>query len=199
MKPYTWMLGIYWNNVIDDGYGSKYLLNPEKSWNILEIPSAINVDIYLMKGMSIDFLASYNQYDLGKFIDKDMTISGQFFSFNAHFKYSFGFIMTQQWFDPFFFAGLGYTGREAINPQSMIGGSFGAGFNLMIGGGLGIQVRGSGNMGFLSKDSNYGHAHFGLIYKVPDLDKKKSNKFTKKKYQWGFKRPRYKKPRSGKM
>ncbi len=199
VKPYKWMLGIYMNGVIDDGYGEKHLLNIEKSWNIPAYPSAINFDYYLMKGMSLDFIGSVNEYKLGKSIDKDTTISGQFFSFNAHFKYSLGFIMDQQWFDPFIFAGIGYTGREALNPESMFGASFGTGFNLMIGAGFGFQVRGSGNMGFSSKDSNYGQVHFGLIYKVADLDKKQSNHFTKRKYQWGFKKPRYKKPRSGKM
>jgi hypothetical protein len=199
VKPYKWMLGVYWNNVIDDGYGSKHLLNPEKSWNLPVYPSAINLDIYLMKGMSIDFVGSVNNYKLGKTIDKDTTVYGQFFSLDAHFKYSFGYIMDQQWFDPFFFAGVGYTGREAISPKSMIGGTFGAGFNLMLIGGLGVQFRASGNMGFSSGDSSYGHAHFGLVYKVQDLDKKKSKSFTKRKYQWGFKTPRYKKPRSRKM
>ncbi|WP_123776024.1 hypothetical protein [Brumimicrobium aurantiacum] len=199
VKPYTWMLGVYWNNVIDDGHGGTYLMDTKKSWNLPKLPSAVNVDVYLLKGMSIDVIGSHNYYELGKRIDKDTTVSGQFFSFKTHFKYSFGYILEQQWFDPFTFAGVGYTGREAIDPQSMFGLSFGAGFNLMIGGGLGIQVRGSGNIGVLSKDSNYGHAHFGLIYKVPDLDKKKSNHFTKRKYQWGFKRPRYRKPSSRRM
>lgn len=199
VKPYKWMLGVYWNGVIDDGLGSRNLTNTDKSWNISELPTSINLDVYLLKGMSLDFIGSVNDYKLGKTIDKDTTRSGQFFSLDAHFKYSFGYIMDQQWFDPFVFAGIGYTSRQALDNEGMIGGTFGAGFNLMLIGGFGIQVRGSGNMGFLSGDSNYGHAHLGFIYKVQDLDKKPSRSFTKKKYQWGFKKPRYKKPKSRRM
>src|SRR5690554_6374227 len=103
VKPYTWMIGVYWNAVIDDGYGTKYLLDVPNSWNAPLFPSAVNVDVYLMKGMRLDFLVSVNEYKLVKRIDKVTTVTGLFVSLDSHFKCSFSYLMYQQWFDPFVF------------------------------------------------------------------------------------------------
>jgi hypothetical protein len=197
VKPYAWMIGVHWNIMEDDGYRFEHLLNFKDSWNLPVYPSSINVDVYLKKGMSIDAVASYNEYNLGKTINRDTSLSGKAFAFDAHFKYSFGFLMRQQRFDPFVFAGVGYTGREAVWPQNMLSGNVGAGFNVMIIGGLGVQWRTTGKISLLpevfSEEFDYLHHHFGLIYKFSEQSKSRNSNFGKKKHQWGFKKPRYRK------
>src|SRR5690554_7722945 len=75
----------------------------------------------------------------------------------------------------------------------MLSGNVGAGFNIMIVGGLGVQWRTTGKIGLLPEvfDVEYGylHHHFGLIYKFPEP--KKKNNFGKKKHQYLFNKPRY--------
>lgn len=192
-KPYAWMIGIQWNIMDDDGYRTEHIINYKDSWNLPVFPSSINLDIYLKKGMSLDFLASYNEYQLGKVINQDTTLHGKTFALDASFKYSFGFLMRQQIFDPFVYLGVGYTGREALWPQNMLSGNVGAGFNIMIVGGLGVQWRTTGKIGLLPEvfdvEYDYLHHHFGLIYKFPEP--KKKNNFGKKKHQHLFKKPRY--------
>lgn len=202
IKPYSWMVGVNWNIIEDDGYRFKHLLNVKDSWNLPVFPSAINVDVYLKKGMSLDFSASYNEYKLGKLINyNDTTRHGKVFALDANFKYSFGFLMDQQRFDPFVFAGIGYTGREAVWPQNMLSGNIGAGFNVMIVGGLGVQWRTTGKIGLLpevfDEEFDYLHHHFGLIYKFAEASKNNNDDFSKKKHQWGFKKPKFRKPKGG--
>ncbi|PKR82086.1 hypothetical protein CW751_01750 [Brumimicrobium salinarum] len=191
------MVGINWNIMEDDGYRYKNLFDVKNSWNIPVFPSAVNVDFYMQKGMSIDFMASYNEYQLGKTINKDTTRSGKAFAFSGNFKYSFGFLMRQQIIDPFVFAGIGYTGREAVWPQNMLSGNIGAGVNIMIFGGIGVQWRTTGKIGLLpeiyTEEYDYLHHHFGVIYKFAERSNSRQRKFTKKKHQWGFKKPRYRK------
>ncbi len=200
-KPYSWMIGVDWNIMDDDGYRYTHLLDVKNSWNMPVFPSSVNVDIYLLKGMSIDAIASYNEYKLGKTINLDTNKFGKAAALDVHFKYSFGFLMTQQIFDPFIYAGVGYTGREAVWTQSMISGNIGAGFNIMIYGGFGVQWRTTGKISLFPKlydvEYDYLHHHFGIIYKfaAQTNSQRRQNNFRKKKHRWIFKRGRYKKPR----
>lgn len=198
VKPYSWMLGVYWNAMEDDGYRYEKLVDFHNSWNMPVFPSSINADFYIQKGMSIDVVASYNQYSAGKIINLDTNRSGKAFALSTHFKYSFGFLMRQQIVDPFVFGGIGYTGREAIWPQNMLSGNIGAGVNVMIWRGLGIQIRTTGKVGLLPEiytaEFDYMHHHFGLIYKFPELTGGYSD-FHKRKYKWGHKNYRYRKPK----
>ena len=181
-KFYNLMVGLFWNNVFDSGLGSKQFLDIEKSWNLPAYPSALNLEIPLKHAFRIDLLASYNYYKLGKTIDKDTLVSGHFFSFNTHLKFSLAALMEQQDLDFFILGGFGYTGRETNAPQSTIGGILGAGFNFFIINGIGVQLRGIGNFNLLSTDSNYIHVHLGLIYKYKAVER--ISNFSKKKYRW---------------
>ena len=198
VKPYSWMLGVSWNAMEDDGSRYQNLFNFSNSWNMPAFPAAINADVYLKKGMSIDVLASYNRYLAGKTINLETNRSGRAFALSTNFKYSFGFLMRQQIVDPFVFGGIGYTGREALWPQNMFSGNIGAGVNIMIWQGIGIQIRTTGKIGLLpeiySEEFDYLHHHFGLIYKFPELTGGYSN-FHKRKHKWGHKRYRYRKPK----
>lgn len=198
IKPYSWMIGVYWNAMEDDGYRYEKLVDFNNSWNMPVFPSSINVDFYLKKGMSIDIVGSYNQYNVGKIINLDTNRNGKAAALSAHFKYSFGFLMRQQIIDPFVFGGVGYTGREAVWPQNMLSGNVGAGVNVMMWRGLGIQIRTTGKVGLLPEvyttTFDYMHHHFGLIYKFPEM-RGGYNNFHKRKYKWGHKNYRYRKPK----
>lgn len=198
VKPYSIMVGGMWNIIDDDADRYANILNIKDTWNLLPYPSSLNVDVYFQKGMSLDMIASYNIYDSSKVINGKRGREGRTFTFDAHFKYSFGFLMTQQWFDPFVFIGAGYTGREAIFPQNMLSANAGAGFNIMIWQGLGVQWRTTGRVGMLPEIYNPKYDmlqhHFGLIYKIPELVTTSSD-FDKRKHKWGHKNYRFRKNR----
>lgn len=200
VKPYTFMLGVNWNIMDDDGYRTEHLFDVKNSWNILPFPTSINADIYFQKGMSIDIMASYNEYKAEKLInfdsENDTIKMGKAGALDVHFKYSFGFLMKQQVFDPFVYAGIGYTGREATSPQSSFNGNVGAGFNVMLIGGIGIQWRTTGKIALLpevfSEEFDYLHHHFGIIYKF-GMAPRLNGDFNKRKFKWTHKKHRYRK------
>lgn len=198
VKPYSIMVGGMWNIIDDDADRYANLLNTKDTWNLLPYPSSLNVDVYFQKGMSLDMIASYNIYDSAKVINRERGREGRTFTCDAHFKYSFGFLMTQQWFDPFVFIGAGYTGREAIFPQNMLSANAGAGFNIMIWQGLGVQWRTTGRVGMIPEIYNPKYDmlqhHFGLIYKIPEFVTTSSD-FDKRKHKWGHKNYRFRKSR----
>ena len=198
VKPYSVMIGGMWNIIDDDADRLGNIFNVKDTWNLLVYPSSLNVDVYFQKGMSLDMIASYNIYDSSKVINGERGLQGKAFTFDAHFKYSFGYLMRQQRFDPFVYMGVGYTGREALSPQNMFSVNAGAGINVMIWRGLGIQWRTTGRVGLLPEiyDAKYDmlQHHFGLIYKIPEMTGG-TDSFHKRKYKWGHKNYRYRKPK----
>tara|TARA_B100000508_G_scaffold141092_1_gene146444 strand:+ start:109945 stop:112941 length:2997 start_codon:yes stop_codon:yes gene_type:complete len=196
IKPYSWMVGAHWNVMEDDGYQFTRLFDVNNSWNLPVFPASINADFYIQKGMSIDVIASYNQYKVGKTINLDTNRSGNAYAVTTNFKYSFGFLMRQQIIDPFVFGGVGYSGRQAVELTNMLNGNIGAGVNIMVWRGLGIQFRSTAKVMLLPEiiKDNYFHHHAGIIYKIPEQTGGYNN-FHKRKYKWGFKNYRYRKPK----
>lgn len=196
IKPYNFMVGVHWNIIDDDGQRYKGILDVKNTWNILEYPSSINVDYYFMKGWSAEFIASYNYYDSAKVINGITGREGSVFSFDLHSKYSFGYLMAQQRFDPFVYMGAGYTNRETTSPNNSFTANAGGGFNVMIYAGLGVQWRTTAKVAFFPKlyntEFDYLQHHFGLIYKFPE-NMININNFTKPKHGWIHKKPRYRK------
>lgn len=193
VKPYTWMIGIHWNVIDDNGDRFSGLVDPANAWNYLPYPSAINIDYYFREGFSAEFMGSYNYYDSTKVINGEKNRPGHVLTLDLNAKYTFGYLMEQQWFDPFAVLGVGYTGREALWPQNMLSVNAGAGFNVMIFAGLGIQVRSTVKVGVMPQFNNvegdYLQHHAGLIYKFPE--KGAVNNFGKPKHKWTRKRVRY--------
>lgn len=197
IKPYNFMIGVHWNIIDDDGNRFGRITDAKNTWNILDYPSSINFDYYFMKGWSAEFIASYNYYDSAKVINGSTGRTGEVFVFDLHSKYSFGYLMEQQRFDPFVYMGAGYTKREATSPQSSFTANAGGGFNLMIYAGLGIQWRTTVKVAFMpelySTEFDYLQHHFGLIYKFPE-DMVTRNNFGKPKHGWIHKKPRFRNP-----
>jgi hypothetical protein len=80
----------------------------------------------------------------------------------------------------------------------MLSVNIGAGVNVMVWRGIGIQIRTTGKVGLLPKiyteEFDYLQHHFGVIYKFAERRGGHGN-FHKRKYKWGHKNYRYRKPR----
>ena len=196
IKPYTFMFGLYWNIVDDDGNRTETVTHIRDVWNVSPIPAAINVDYYFKKGWSAEALLSYNQYKENKVINGSKGKSGHFLSFDLNVKYSIGYLLEQQRVDPFLMMGLNYTGRE-VKPKNMFGSNVGVGFNIMIYEGFGIQWRSTAKIEivpeFYDVSGGYLHHHFGFIYKMPE--RARGNNFSKPKFKWIKAKPKYDKGR----
>lgn len=187
-KPYSVMIGLHWNIIDDDGDRFGNLFDAKNVWNMVPYPSSINLDLYFLKGFSGELLFSYNRYDTSNVINGERGLSGAAFTGDLNFKYSIGFLMEQQIFDPFIFLGIGYTNRQALaDYTNQFGVNVGAGFNIMIYRGLGVQWRTTAKIGLLPEfntvEGDYLQHHFGLIYKFPDMSRN-SNPFGKPRYKW---------------
>ena len=197
VKPYKYMLGLHLNIIDDDGTRAGGLFDVDSTWNFKSFPTAISFDYYFRMGNSIEAIASYNHYDSHKIINGDTNQVGHVFTLDANWKYSFGYFMNQQVFDPFAILGLGYTGREPLRPQNMISMNMGWGFNIIFFRGLGLQYKSTIKMGMLPKfndvEYDYLQHHFGLVYQFPEESSR--NNFLKPKHGWVHKKPRWK--RSG--
>lgn len=196
IKPYDFYIGIHWNIVDDNGERLKDMHDAVNVWNMQSYPSSINFDYYFAWGWSAEALASYNYMDSSKIINGATGREGHFFSFDLNAKYNFGFFMEKEIFNPFAVMGVSYTGRETLYPQSMLGINAGGGFDIMIYEGLGVQWRSTAKVGvvpeFFDVEGDYLQHHFGIIYKFPE-DMFVSNPFSKKKYGWIHRKPRFRK------
>lgn len=197
VKPYKYMLGLHWNIIDDDGTRAGGLFDVDSTWNFKSFPTSFSFDYYFRLGMSAEAIASYNHYDRHKIINGDTNQVGHVFTLDLNGRYSFGYLMEQQVFDPFALVGFGYTGREALWPQNMFSMNMGWGFNILFFRGLGIQYKSTIKMGVLPKfndiEFDYLQHHFGIVFQIPEESSR--NNFLKSKHSWVHKKPRWK--RSG--
>lgn len=193
VRPYKFMLGLHLNVIDDDGTRADGLFDVDSTWNVKPFPTALSFDYYFRLGMSAEAIVSYNHYDSHKKINGDTNRVGHVLTFDLNGRYSFGYLMEQQVFDPFAIIGLGYTGREAVWPQNMFSMNMGWGFNIIFFQGLGIQYKSSIKMGILPKfndiEFDYLQHHFGLVYQFPEESSR--NNFLKSKHGWVGKKVRW--------
>jgi len=199
IKPYTMMIGIHWNIMDDTGNRYGDILAVKNGWNALPYPSSLNADLYFLKGVSAEILGGFNQYKDSKTVNDTTGRGGNVTFVDVHAKYSFGFLMDQQIFDPFAVLGVGYTGRPMMEGlESQLNANIGFGFNVMIYQGLGFQWRTTAKVGitpeFYTTDADYLHHQFGLIYKFPEIAKNNAGA-SKAQHSWTKKKYRYRKPR----
>lgn len=199
IKPYSWMLGIHWNIIDDTGNRYDDILDVKNGWNALPYPSSLNLDIYFLKGLSAEIIGGFNQYSDSKIINDTTGRGGNVIFVDLNAKYSFGFLMNQQVFDPFAVLGVGYTNRPMMEGlESQFNANVGLGFNLMIYQGFGIQWRTTAKVGVLPKfytpEADFLHHQFGLIYKFPEIAKNNAGS-SKAQHSWTKKKYRYRKPR----
>jgi len=195
-NPYSWMFGVSWNVVDDDGNAFGNLFDYNGSWNYLYYPSRLTVDRYLRKGWSLEGMAAYNQYTSKKLINDTTGVSGMFISGDFHVKYSFyRFFEPKKWFDPYISAGLGFTYREVmeipVNPNVNV--AFGA--NFWFARSWGVQLQTMGKLGLVpdiyNSNTDYLQHTIGIVYKhQPSKRPHKSN--SKKRHKWTNEKQRFK-------
>lgn len=196
-KPYSWMVGISWNAIVDHGRVFCQPFDINQSWNYEYYPTRIMVDRYLKHGLSVEFSGAYANYKLGKLINDSINRSGMFLAFDFNCKYSFFDLIRPNWVDPYVSLGVGYTMRSAMPTPGALTGNIAFGVNLFVYKGLGFQIQTSGKFGLTSgfmKDGDYFQHNLGLVYKFTPK-KRADNSFSKKQYKWTKKKQKYKEPK----
>lgn len=193
-KPYTWMIGVSWNVIDDDGRGLCQMFDVAETWNYEYFPTRIFVDKYIKHGISAEFSGAYVTYRAGKLINDSINRSGTFLAFDLNCKYSFYPLVSQRWLDPFVSLGFGITQRTAMPNVTTVTGNIGLGVNLFFYRGLGFQLQTSGKIalsgGFFGK-GNYLQHNAGFVYKFGSGIRETSN-FNKRHYKWTSKKQKFK-------
>jgi hypothetical protein len=197
IKPYTFMVGLSWNAMDDDGDPYRNLFNFMPRWNMLPAPTSASVDYYFRDGMSAEALINFNRYKSSNVVNGKNNESGIVFNTDLNFKYSFGSLMRQPYFDPFIFVGASYTMRPIAKIKNMISPNIGFGFNIMFTEYIGIQFRTAAKIAvhpvIYQHESNYLHHHAGVIYRFGSQNN--AGSFDGKRYKWTNKKYKFKKPK----
>ncbi len=191
----SWIIGLGWNVVDDDGKPFKDLFRFRPSWNILPYPTRLSLDRYIAKGWSAELLFNFNMYKPTKDIN-NVIISGTylFFSLDMMGKYDLNqLIETGTWFNPYATFGLGGTVRTIkANPISGTI-NLGLGFNIWFNEHWGLNFQSLAKFAispnFIRTSSNYLQHSAGFVYKF-DVEKKKVFQFINPRYRWIHKRGR---------
>ncbi len=193
-KPYTWMFGLGWNAVDDDGRPFCQPFDAPQSWHIRPYPTRLNVDRYLNKGFSVEFTGAYNRYNGANLVNGSTGLGGTFISLDLNGKYSFYNLMSVNWFDPYVSLGFGGTIRSAYPTTFVPTLNSAIGANFWVYKNWGIQLQTSAKFGiksdFYRTDANYLQHSAGIVYKIePGMKKNKSN--DKRRYPWIRKKKSY--------
>lgn len=193
-KPYSWMIGVSWTAVEDDGRGLCQPFDVVQSWNYEYFPTRIFVDKYFKYGLSAEFSGAFVNYRAGKLINDSINRSGVFLALDLNCKYSFYPLITPRWLDPYVSLGIGMTQRTAMPGITSLTGNVGLGVNLFFYRGLGFQLQTSGKLaltGGAASGGNYVQYQAGLVYKFDSGARGREN-FNKRRYKWINKKQKYK-------
>lgn len=193
-KPYSWMIGVSWTGVEDDGRGLCQPFDVAQSWNYEYFPTRIFVDKYFKYGLSAEFSGAFVNYRAGKLINDSINRSGVFLALDLNCKYSFYPLITPRWLDPYVSLGIGMTQRTSMPGITSLTGNVGVGVNLFFYRGLGFQLQTSGKLaltGGALSGGNYVQHQAGFVYKF-DSGARGRESFTKKRYKWTGKKQKFK-------
>lgn len=193
-RPYSWMIGVSWTAIEDDGRGLCQPFDVNQSWNYEYFPTRIFVDKYFKYGLSAEFSGAYVTYRAGKLINDSINRSGVFLALDLNCKYSFYPLITPRWVDPYVSLGIGMTQRTMMPGVSCVTGNVGIGVNLFFFRGLGFQLQTSGKFAFTGgalAGGNYLQHNAGFVYKFNSGSRGREN-FNKRRYKWISKKMKYK-------
>ncbi|MCO5260190.1 MAG: hypothetical protein M9916_08610 [Crocinitomicaceae bacterium] len=190
-KPYTWMIGVGWSFVDNDGRSHSHFLDLKGAWLMHPYPSHILVDRYLKHGYSLELSASYNQINGRKMVNEAYP-TGMMFSADFTSRYSFyKFLQPTKWFDPYLGIGVGFSSVNTGSTASYFTGNGVVGMNFWIKQ-FGIRLQGTIKFGLVSSiyynNTNYLHYTATLLYKFKPKSKK-DNSFQQPKHKWATKKP----------
>ena len=190
-KPYKFMIGVYYNAIDDDGRWDN-LLTYSDGWNMPVFPSSVSFDYYHKNSWSFEGIFNYNRYLPTNLYNGIYGVEGDIISIDANAKYSFAKMIKPDMFDPFLYAGIGYTMRPPMVRRHMIHPNLGGGINIMVTKEIGIQLRSTAKVSTYPRffrGGNYLNHHAGIVYRFgtpPGI----SNNFSKRRYNWLFKSPK---------
>ncbi|MEY3238160.1 MAG: hypothetical protein RI883_2261 [Bacteroidota bacterium] len=198
-NPYSWMFGVGWNVVDDNGQAFSNLFDVKGSWNYLPYPTRISIDKYLKKGWSLEGMVAYNKYTSSKLINDTTGLSGIFVSGDFHVKYSFyRFFSPTKWFDPYLSVGLGVTYREVMSSPIAPTCNIALGANFWFSKSWGLQVQTMGKLGLVTdiyvSNTDYLQHTVGVVYRKQP--KRSHSRNNKKRYGWTKETQKYKRRNS---
>lgn len=186
----SWILGVGWNIVDDNGLKSEKIFDVSGSWNLSPYPTTIKVEKVFDKGFSLALNAANNTYEKGKLVngEKVTTSTTNFLSFDLNGKYNFChlydintklFHFEKQVFDIYATHGYGVTFRDHAKYGTVATANLGGGLNAWVLGDFGINIEAVGKFGiekpFIKTGSNYTQYSFGIVYKLQPVHQNNSN------------------------
>ena len=165
-----WAVSFGANNV--DYKGAQDLLGMandllgNSDWNVLPSISRVSAEKYLEKGFSLQLAGSMNKIDVFKTLDD---VDGLlYYAVDAIVKYDLNNLVGDtSWFDPFVYAGGGYTSIDSAGEGLY---NVGAGFNTWFNENLGLNVQTGLKAGFSDKVADHYQTSLGLVIRFGGND-----------------------------
>ncbi|MCO5260191.1 MAG: hypothetical protein M9916_08615 [Crocinitomicaceae bacterium] len=190
-QPYTWMVGLGWSIIDNDG-GTFQFFNFMKGWDAEFYPAVISVDRYIKYGMSAELTLSFNQFRGNKTVNATSN-AGIMFMTDIAFKYSaYQFISKKvSWLDPYIGVGMSFTLNTATAPHAYPTFNVPFGTNFWIDRNWGIRLQADAKFGlvpnFYFTNGNYMQYMASVLYRFQKMDRNRSN--DKPRYPWVRKKP----------
>ena len=154
------------NKVDQDLLGTvKDLMGPT-DWNVLPSISRVSAEKYLEKGFSLQLAGSMNKITYFKTLDD---VDGLlYYAVDAIVKYDLNNLVGDtSWFDPFVYAGGGYTSIDSVGEGLY---NVGFGFNTWFNENLGLNVQTGLKAGFSAKVPDHFQTSLGLVIRFGGND-----------------------------
>ena len=135
-------------------------------WNVLPSISRVSAEKYLEKGFSLQLAGSMNKIDDFKTLDD---VDGLlYYAVDAIVKYDLNNLVGDtSWFDPFVYAGGGYTSIDSVGEGLY---NVGFGFNTWFNENLGLNVQTGVKAGFSDKVPDHYQTSLGLVIRFGGND-----------------------------
>lgn len=196
-QPYTWMVGVGWSFVDNDGRTYSKLFDLTGGWSMHYYPSLVSVDRYLKYGLSAEVTVSFNQYKGSKMVNATYT-PGFMFATDLAIKYSIYEYLYKKasWFDPYIGVGISATYISATAPNFYPTFNVPIGTNFWIDKNWGIRLQATAKFGMIPRfyrtNGNYLQYNASVLYRFQKSDRVKGSN-DKPRYKWVRDKPgRYK-------
>jgi hypothetical protein len=190
----SWIFGLGWNVVDDNGSPFKKLFDIPNAWSMPWHPSQLSAELIGKNGFTYGAAFSYNKYKSGKTINSKV-ISGSFLFFNLDLfaKYHLKeHVKLPPRIDPYASAGAGYTLRFVGPYNNTATLNFGFGMNVWLNQYIGLNLQSLAKFGlrspFYKNGSNYLQHSIGVVF-ILDNTPKKRYSFIKARYPWVHRKP----------
>ena len=137
-----------------------------RDWNVLPSISRVSAEKYLEKGFSLQLAGSMNKITYFKTLDDEDGLL--YYAVDAIVKYDLNNLVGDtSWFDPFVYAGGGYTSIDSVGEGLY---NVGFGFNTWFNENLGLNVQTGVKAGFSDKVPDHYQTSLGLVIRFGGND-----------------------------